>query len=384
MNAHDVIIVGGGPAGSTAAALLAESGLRVLLLEEKRMPREKLCGGFITPECFPTLSRLRLIDNLLSAGAERIGRLSLFSASKRIDAELAAISNKSGWAMSLSRGRFDQLLFERARSAGAECRERIAVRQCVYEHGVPRGVEGIDLVTGRVATFGASLVIDASGRQSRLMLNREERAAGKRGSRFYAMQGHFENVGGLSGRVELFLFAGGYGGLAPVENGLVNLCFITTEGAILNARGDYRKVVDETILTNASARERFAGARLAGQWHTAGPLAFGKRRLSRRGVMAIGDAAGMIDPFTGTGIQIALRSGELAAAAVVEAFESRPNAAEALKRYSSYYKAEFGPRMAVAGALRPVVFSPIATALTARVLSSIPALTSVLLRATRR
>ncbi len=383
-NAHDVIIVGGGPAGSTAAALLAESGMRVLLLEEKRMPREKLCGGFITAECFPTLSRLGVIEKLLSAGAEKIRRMSVFSSSRKIEADVSAISDKCGWAMSLSRSRFDQILFERARSGGAECREAIAVRRCVTQKGEPARVEGIDLGTGGAAAFQAPLVIDASGRQSRLMLNPEERAAGERGSRLYALQAHFENVAGVGGRVDLFLFPRGYGGLSPVEEGLVNLCLIVREDAISKVGNDFLKTIGETILTNPAARERFAGARLAGRWHSAGPLTFGKRRLSRAGVIAIGDAAGMIDPFTGTGIQIALRSGELAATAVLETLDAKLNIDEALKRYSSYYNAEFGARLAVASALRPVVFSPMATRLAGQVLGSMPALTRLLIRATRQ
>lgn len=384
MTCHDAIIVGGGPAGSTAAALLAQAGFRVLLLEEKRMPREKLCGEFITPESFPTLSRLGVFDELIRQGAQQIRKLSLITSQGQVDGEMADISRECDWAMSVSRARFDQTLFERARSLGAECREGIAVKQCTFDGEYPTGVDGIDLGTGRPVSFRSEIVIDASGRQSRLMLNRGERTAGRRGSRRYALKVHLENVADIDGRIELFLFEHGYGGLSLIENGLANLCFITTEEMVRRAGGDSMKVLEQTILTNPIARERLSKAVVSGNWLAAGPLSFGRRRLFRRNVIALGDAAGMIDPFTGTGMQIALRSAEIAVRAIIESAGSSRYIEEAARRYSSYYEEEFGRRMAIAGALRPVVFSPLATRIAAKTLAAAPFLARPLMRATRR
>src|SRR5215208_3047737 len=114
MNSYDVIIIGGGPAGSAAAIGLAAHGIKVLVLEEKRMPREKLCGEFITPECFPTLKRLGVMDRMLAAGAQKITRLSLVVASgKSVHTPISEMSDEAAWAMSLSRARFDQILFDK-------------------------------------------------------------------------------------------------------------------------------------------------------------------------------------------------------------------------------------------------------------------------------
>src|SRR5215208_7092587 len=141
MNSYDVIIIGGGPAGSTAAIRLAEHGINVLVLEEKRMPREKLCGEFITPESFPTLKRLGVMDKMMAAGAQRITSLSLVVASgKSVHTRISDMSDVEDWAMSLSRASFDQVLFERAREAGATCLEGFAVKDCLFEGGSPRGV----------------------------------------------------------------------------------------------------------------------------------------------------------------------------------------------------------------------------------------------------
>ena len=413
MSKYDVIIIGGGPAGSTAATRLAERGIDVLVLEEKRMPREKLCGEFITPECFPTLKRLAVMDRMLAAGAQKITRLSLVVANgKSVDAPISGMSDEAAWAMSLSRARFDQVLFDRAREAGAICLEGFAVKECVFENGTPRAVRAMSLAEGKTVEFESPLIVDASGRSSRLMLRHEERVAGRRGSRLYALKAHLKGVKGIGEQVELYFFPQGYGGLSLVEGGLVNLCFIANERTFRKAGGDAARIVEMTVMKNSLARERLTSAEVVGKWHSVGPLMFGRRRLSQNGIIAIGDAAGMIDPFTGTGIQIALRTGEIAAEAILESLDLITNAdhqavaavteseparrchsvsnrigpaiiQDVLARYASQYDREFGKRMKVAGLLRNAAFSPLTASFAAKILASMPGLARRVLRATR-
>lgn len=400
MQEYDAIIVGGGPAGSSAATCLATGGARVLVLEEKRMPREKLCGEFITPECFPTLERLHVMDRMLAAGARKIRRVCLVAANgTAVNAKVSEMSKDASWAMSLSRGRFDQILFDRAREAGAVCLEAIAVSGSTPAANKWQRVEALSLSNGRKLTFDAPLIIDASGRNSRLMVSKHERVAGRRGSRLYALKAHYSGIEGLGDQLELYFFPQGYGGVARVEDGLTNLCFIVGERGLKHAGGDPLRVVKEIVMNNTAARERLAGALVVGKWYSTGPLTFGSRRLGRDGVIAIGDASGMIDPFTGTGLQMALRTGEMAAEAILEALgrarhwkdsgndqpEPNPGLVDSvLESYSSRYKVEFGGRLKVAGLLRTAAFSPPAAGVVAGVLSRAPRLASFVLRATRR
>jgi flavin-dependent dehydrogenase len=192
-----------------------------------------------------------------------------------------------------------------------------------------------------------------------------------------------------------------------VEDGVVNLCFITTENSIKEAGGDVARVAERTIMRNPGAREKLKGARVLGKWLSVGPLSFGQRRLFHHGIIAVGDAAGMIDPFTGTGIQIALRSGETLAECILETFarrderevgcQSKPpsEVARCLPRavkeiadqvsilYAKRHKAEFGNRMAVAGALRFAAFSPRAAGVVAGLFISLPGLANMVFRGTR-
>jgi len=401
MSGYDAIIIGGGPAGSSAAISLSQRGAQVLVLEEKRMPRGKLCGEFITPECFPTLQRLGVMERMVAAGAQKIVRVSLVVASgKSVETHVSKMSDGAAWAMSLSRARFDQVLFDRAREAGATCLEGVAVNGCVFDDGGPGRVEALSLKEGARVGFEAPVIIDASGRNSRLMVDKRERIAGRRGSRLYALKAHFKGIEGIDDQVELYFFPQGYGGLSLVEGGLVNLCFIVSEHALKNAGGDPTTTVEHTLMNNSLARERLRGAEPAGKWHSAGPLTFGRRRLARDGVIAIGDASGMIDPFTGTGIQMALRTGEMAAEAIVNAMGAVHSTAIAegrgagrqrqstvldsvLAYYARQYESEFYNRMRIAGLLRAAAFSPATASVVASVLTRMPRLTNLMLRATR-
>ena len=380
MSRYDAIVIGGGPAGSSAAISLTARGARVLLLEEKHMPREKLCGEFITPEAFPTLERLGVMQQMISAGAQKIERASLVVSSGRsVQTSISSISRDGTWAMSLSRSRFDQILFDRARDAGVECREGVAVKACFASGGM-QTVEALVLPGGASATFRAPLIIDASGRNTRLMLARNERIAGRRGSRLYALKAHLRGVRGIGDQVELHFFKHGYGGFSRVEDSLVNLCFIVEERILRRAAGDPSKVLDASLMNSDVARDRLRGSEVAGKWHSAGPLAFGLRRLERDGILAVGDASGMIDPFTGTGLQMALRTGELAAEAIIGA-NGEPHSA--LQHYARCYDAEFGHRLKAAGRLRGLAFSPRAARLAAGLLTRVPSLTSFVLQSTR-
>jgi len=351
------------------------------------------------------------MDRMLAAGAQKLTRVSLITSNGRsVQSHISTMSNDAPWAMSLSRGRFDQILFERAREAGAECVEGVAVKNCLFEGEHPNGVEGLSLADGKPVRFKARLIIDASGRNSRLMLGRRERVAGRRGSRLYALKAHLTGVEPAGESVELFFFPQGYGGLARVEDDLVNLCFIVDERTLKTGAGDPMRVIDSSLMNNSLARERLRDARVVGKWHSAGPLTFGRKRLARDGIIAIGDASGMIDPFTGTGIQIALRTGEIAADAVFETMSplggasleesAAPHRAltevepgnrarsdsivdAVLTRYAQRYEREFNNRMKTAGLLRVAAFSPLTAGVVARVLTRAPRLASLIFRATR-
>src|SRR5687767_4386232 len=121
---HDVIILGAGPAGSTVSALLARAGLRALLLEKSRFPREKVCGEFITPDCLNVFDRLGAREKVIDAGATIMDRWTLFAPDGRgVDVPMDWIAEGYTQAIGISRARMDLILLECARQAGVDARE---------------------------------------------------------------------------------------------------------------------------------------------------------------------------------------------------------------------------------------------------------------------
>src|SRR5262245_21624474 len=165
---YDVIVIGAGPAGSTVSALLARAGLRVLLLEKSRFPREKVCGEFITPDCLNVFDRLGVGEKMFDAGAKVIDQWTLVAPDGRgVNVPMEWIANGHRHAIGISRARMDLILLECARGSGVEAREGFHVSpRLLSENGHENAgifIEGkADGET--VERFSAPLVIDASGR----------------------------------------------------------------------------------------------------------------------------------------------------------------------------------------------------------------------------
>lgn len=357
---YDIIIIGAGPAGSTAAALLAQAGRRVLLLEKSRFPREKLCGEFITPECLRVFARLGVRARMLAAGAQPIRHWTIFAPDGRsLEVPLRWLTNSDAHALGLSRARMDAILLGRARELGVEVREG-----CYVAPSLQRA-DGWSLVESRRGnglpeSFAAPVVLDASGRNGVFSKPTAPPPSRDRGRRLFGCKVHLRGVTGLRERGEMFFFRDGYGGLCDVEDGRTNLCFITTEATLRAAKGDRAKLLELTLHTNEAARARLQNIEVAGEWLGTGPLTYGRQR-SLPGVLAIGDAGAFIDPFTGSGMLLALSSGELAAQVINDFFGAGVRDVEVISaRYEQLHQAQFGWRFKACAIWRGLAFHPLA------------------------
>lgn len=358
---YDAIIIGAGPAGTTAAIKLAQSQRRVLLLEKSRFPREKLCGEFITPECLDVFDRLGVRGRMFEAGAQTIRRFTLYAPDGRsLELPMEWIAGGYSHAIGLTRATMDFVLLERARELGVEIREGFQVSPRLHREGRLSLIEGkADTVT--VERFAAPIVIDASGRNGVFSNQVQQPVSRFDGSRLFGCKVHLRGVEGLRELGELFFFRDGYGGLSEVEGGRVNLCFLTTEATLRDAKGDRERLLDLTLRSNPVAHQRLQTAVIDGEWLGAGPITYG-RRQTMPGVLTIGDAAAFIDPFTGSGMLLAFSSGELAANVINESFEysgsGKCEAGVVIKRYEELHRARFGWRLKVCALLRSLTFNP--------------------------
>ncbi len=366
-NNFDVIIAGAGPAGSSAAIHLATGGARVLLVEQKRFPREKLCGEFISPECLNHFERLGVSDRMLAAGGECLTQTVFYARDGRsVDVPSNWFDNRNS-ALGLSRAEMDQRLLERARMVGVSVLEETQASGLISEEGRIRGVRLKSQGVAREST--ASVVIDATGRTraldhrlDALRKGAQTKKSHPRRASLVAFKAHLRDAQPLPGTCEIYFYPGGYGGLSGIENGLSNLCFIASAKDVRACQADPERAMRELVSQNSRASTSLAHARVEGQWLAVALESFGRREpVPADGLLMIGDAAAFIDPFTGSGMLMALEGGALAAGLVLRHLrELRKGASGSglARDYRRLYRQQFGSRLRICAMLRRAAFVP--------------------------
>ncbi len=359
---YDVIIAGGGPAGASAAIRLATRGARVLLAEQKKFPRPKLCGEFISPECASLFERLKIADQMFAAHPAELTETVFYSRRGRRVSVPSSWFGSSGLALGLSRAEMDERLLRRAAAAGADVIEEAHVNELLFENKV---VCGVNIKTQRGhATYRAPIVVDATGRSRTLARHAEPNAKTKRSQRapMVAFKAHLQNTKVAPGACEIYFYRGGYGGLSSIEDGLSNLCFIASARDVRACGADADRVVRQIVWQNSRARETLQPARTQSPWLAVSLEGFGRHDVApAKGIIAIGDAASFIDPFTGSGMLMALQSGELAGEVISEYLEPQGNfrtLADLKTNYLSAYRSAFDARLRVCSLMRRAAFIP--------------------------
>lgn len=382
-NDYDVIIVGGGPAGASAAIRLAVAGARVLLAEQKKFPRAKLCGEFISPECLAHFAELGVHEQMLAAGGARVATTDFYTRNGRkvsvpsawfgqgasvIETQAGNANGGQHEALGLSRAEMDHRLLLRARAVGVDVWEEAQGCDLMLEAG---GVRGVELQhDGTTVSLRAPVTIDATGRARALArrverVRRDERRNGHAPNKrapLVAFKAHLSDAQLAPGACEIYFYRGGYGGLSRVENGLSNLCFIVAARDVRARASDAERVMREVVMANRRAAETLAAARVRTEWLAVALESFGRWRLvPMAGLLTVGDSAAFIDPFTGSGMLMALESGALAAETITRALPALRNAQDfnALAAdYRAQYRARFAARLRVCSLLRRAAFAP--------------------------
>jgi flavin-dependent dehydrogenase len=388
---YDVIIAGGGPAGASAAIHLTTGGARVLLVEQKSFPRPKLCGEFISPECAPHFVRLGVADRMLAANPAKLTETVFYSRKGKSVRVPSAWFGASGVALGLSRAEMDERLLRRAGDAGARIMEDTQVADLLFDEDCDKTrVTGLIVKKdGSEVSYRAPLTIDATGR-TRSLARRVRQSPNKvkpQRAQLVAFKTHLENAHVTPGACEIYFYRGGYGGLSSIENGLSNLCFIASARDVRECGADAERLVREVVCQNRRAAQTLEQARTLTPWLAVTLDGFGRHSVTpAQGLVAIGDAASFIDPFTGSGMLMALESGELAAKIIgdrIDTIRCGTGLKELERAYASAYQTRFHSRLRLCSLIRRAAFAPHLAQLAISVFGSSDRLRQRVSRATR-
>jgi len=330
---YDVVVIGGGPAGSSAAITAARAGARVLLAERGKLPRHKVCGEFVSPDAHAQLVNL-LGETPLLRNALRISHARIF-----VDEQVREASiDPPAW--SITRYDLDATLWNAAEAAGVDARQEFAVSSI--------GGEGPFTLSTSEGKVGARAVIDASGRWSNLgpQPNSKWDVAGER---WIGLKGHYREDP-VSNAVDLYFFDGGYCGVQAIGKRAINVCALV--------RADVAHTLHQLFSRNRALWRRSREWEPLSEAVSTSPIFFREPAPVRGAVLCAGDAAGFIDPFVGDGISLALHGGALAAHCLVPYLKDRATLAAVAGTYQKEYRRAFLPIFRNASRIRRLFSLP--------------------------
>jgi geranylgeranyl reductase family protein len=348
----DVLVVGAGPAGSSAAYWLASAGLDVAVLEKASFPREKVCGDGLTPRAVASLDAMG-VDTSPAAGWVRHRGLRVYGGGQVIEVDWPQLSRWPDHGLIRTRREFDQLLARHAGTAGARVHEGVTVTDPLLDDA--GRVVGVHATVGEERspqTWRARLVVSAEGLSGRLakslgLLRREDRPLGVAVRRYVRSprgeDDYLDISFDLSENGPTRESMPGYGWVFGMGDGTANVGF-----GLLDARAagdvDHRAVLrrwlaslpPEWELDEEHAVSPLRGAGL--------PMGFHRQPAYTRGLLLAGDSAGAVNPFNGEGISYAMETGRMAAEAAIEALAAAEGPAReaALRRYPRRLSDEYG------------------------------------------
>ncbi|MEJ7838409.1 MAG: FAD-dependent monooxygenase [Thermomicrobiales bacterium] len=351
----EAIVVGGGPAGSTIAAALAESGHRVLLLDKARFPRQKPCSDYINPAASQLLFDLGVLDDALELGARRMDGMVVHSPNGAQFTADYARAEPGRAALGLSRKVLDNLLLERAKSHGVHVVEQAHVREVIQHAGRVAGV--VASIDGARETLRAPIVIGADGRNSviRRALNLE---IPLRWPRKTGLVTHYRNVRDLDRLGEMHIGQRTYAGFAVIEDGLTNLTIVSDVKDVANRKGSIDSFFADALESLPEVSRKLDGAERIGGIRGVGSMGARARRISGDGFLLVGDAASFLDPFAGEGVYEAIRGALLAGPIVSAALTAGNCSARPLRSYSLLRHRQFTAKRAVSWIVQGFINNP--------------------------
>jgi menaquinone-9 beta-reductase len=364
----DVVVVGGGPAGSATAAGLARAGFHVVLVDRSAFPRRKPCGECLNPGAVAAVRRLGLLDELLG---EAHGIIRGWRIHPVTGSGFQGGFSDGEWGLAMRRNRFDAILLEHARRAGVELRLGERVGDLLRADGA---VSGVVTDRGRIS---ARVVVGADGLRS-VVVRRADLLRRRPRLRKLALTAHVRGVQPAAETGSMHLTADGCVGIAHVGAGQANVVVVTALETGARIGGERDAFFDRSV---AAIPELATAERLEPAMAT-GPFDWPIRTAVADRVLLVGDAAGYYDPFTGQGIYRALRGAELALPVLTDSLRRERLSARDLQAYETARRREFGAGERLQRVIEAVVSRPGVLGVAARFFASRPRVADALFMVT--
>ena len=387
---HDAIVIGGGPAGTTAALLLARAGWSVALLERKAFPRRKVCGEYLSATNLPLFDQLGIGDLFRDLAGPPVRKVALFAGRTIIEANLPRPpQGDADWGRGLAREHLDTWLLNQCRLEGVEIWQPWTVDDLSEDanlyHCQARSVE-----TQVSKMIHAPIVIAAHGSWEPGRLPTQAARGPAKPADLLAFKAHFLNSALPEGLMPLLAFPGGYGGMAHTDGGRVSLSCCVRRDQLTRLRAVDPGQAGESVLAHIQAsclgvRNALASAQRDGAWLAAGPIRPGIRLRCDGGIFPVGNAAGESHPVIAEGISMALQSAWLLCGPLIAWRRNgggRAALAQVAQRYTQAWRHAFAPRLRTSMVLAEWAMRPALVACALPVLGCFPGLMTSIARLT--
>lgn len=326
-NAADVVVIGGGPAGSTVSTLIAQKGYHVELFERERFPRFHI-GESLIPETYWVLERLKMLDKMKQSHFVKKYSVQFVNSKGKLSAPFYFWDNKPhecSQTWQVVRSEWDLMMLKNAEEQGVRAHQGVRVLEVLFEEGRAAGVR-IQKEDGAQQEVRAKVVVDASG-QSAMLQNRFKLRAWdpilNKGAIWTYWEGAYRDTGRDEGATLVVQATNkqGWFWYIPLHDNTVSLGVVAPFDYLFKGRGTHEETYNEEIERCPAVKERLKSAKRKTGYFATKDYSYRSKDVSGDGWVLVGDAFGFLDPLYSSGVLLALKSGELAADAVVEGLE---------------------------------------------------------------
>jgi flavin-dependent dehydrogenase len=340
-----VIVIGGGPGGTTAATLIAQQGVRVRLYERERGPRFHI-GESLIPRTYWVLQRLKMLDKMKGSHFVKKYSVQFINERGKVSEPFYFLDHnphESSQTWQVLRSEFDQKLLDNAREQGVEVREGARVLDVLFEGERAVGVRVVE--EGNVEReVRAQVIVDASGQSSLIMSRlglRDWDPVLKKAALWTYWEGARRDTGRDEGATLVIQVQGknGWFWYIPLHDGTISVGVVAGYDYLFKDRPnkDHEAIYFEEVQRCPGVQERIASARRAGPFRAAKEYSYRSRHAAGNGWVLVGDAFGFLDPLYSSGVLLALTSGQMAADAVVEGLAKVDTSAAQLGKWETEF-----------------------------------------------